>query len=97
MAKQPKGRQAVTANRLDDGRVVYFTADDTWSEHAADAAVAEPETAAALLGRARAAAATVIDPYPIEIADERPGRYREQLRAAGPSVRRDLGKQAGSL
>ena len=97
MAKQPKGRQAVTANRLDDGRVVYFTPEGTWSARAADAAVAEPEAAAALLGRARAAAAPVIDPYPIAIADDRPDRFREQLRAAGPSVRLDLGKQAGSL
>lgn len=97
MAKQPKGRQAVTANRLDDGRVVYFTAAGGWSEQVDDAAVAEASEAEALLRRARAAAPTVIDPYAIEIAAERPGRFRERLRALGPSVRPDLGKQAGSL
>ncbi|MEQ9641514.1 MAG: DUF2849 domain-containing protein [Alphaproteobacteria bacterium] len=94
MARQPKGPVAITGNRLDDGRVVYFTG-SRWSDVASDAAIAQPTEADALLDRARAEAAKVIDPYAIEIAKDLPSRYREQLRAAGPSVRLDLGKQAG--
>ncbi len=94
MAKLGKGPVAITGNRLDDGRVVYFTGAG-WSEAASDAVVGQPAETDALLQRAQTAAETVIDPYVIEVAEDRPSRYREQLRAAGPSVRLDLGKQAG--
>ncbi len=93
-------RQIVTANRLTDGRVVYFAAGGTWSEWPREAAVAGDDTeAAALLARAQAdAVAGVVEPYLIELDDNdaevTPRRYRELIRASGPSVRRDLGKQA---
>jgi hypothetical protein len=93
--------KSITANRLHDGEVVYLTAAGAWSERLAEAAVAIDDAgSAALLAKAQAdaAAARVVDPYAIDVdtgADEpRPLRYREVLRARGPSVRVDLGKQA---
>ncbi len=93
--------QIVTANRLDDGEVVYLAAAGVWSERLADARTAETEAEAeALMAQAMAAvaAARVIGPYPIPVA--RHGAVlvalgaRERIRAAGPTVRTDLGKQA---
>ena len=62
------------------------------------------EDAAAALARARRATsprASIVDPYAIEV-ELRNGHYapkalREAIRAAGPTVRRDLGKQAEGL
>lgn len=92
-------RQIVTANRLTDGRVVYLAAHGAWSEWPGEAAVAGDGTqAAALLARAQAdAVSRVVEPYLIDLDDDAgvtPRRYRELIRASGPSVRRDLGKQA---
>jgi hypothetical protein len=99
MARQPSGPQAVTANRLADGRVVYLTAAGIWAEAFEEAATAAPAEAEALLDRARAglARAEIVEPYLIEVEADRPAprRYRELLRARGPSVRPDHGKQAG--
>ncbi len=96
-------RQIVTANRLSDGRVVYLTASAHWSEDPAGAAVApDSEAAKALLARAEAdaARARVVAPYLIELSEDPgvalPRRYRERIRAAGPSVRPDLGRAAAS-
>lgn len=93
--------KAVTANRLADGRVVYLTADGEWSEHLAEAAWSESEAGQSeLLARAEAhaAAAAVVDPYLFAVSVEdgapAPERLREVIRGAGPTVRRDLGKQA---
>jgi hypothetical protein len=84
--------QMVTANRLADGAVVFFAADGSWVERlAAGQAVAEGE-AAALLKRAEADARTeVVAPYLIDVARSTDGRfvalrYRERIRAEGPSV-----------
>jgi hypothetical protein len=86
--------QMVTANRLDDGVVVYLRADGTWSERCADGAVAGDGAAAeALLHAAEAAVAAclIITPYLIDVAlgDGRPHPLgiREAIRAAGPTVR----------
>lgn len=93
--------KAVTANRLADGRVIYLAADGSWRGRAAEAAWAEDEAGQAeLLARAEAdaAAARVVGPYLFEVAveDGRPApvSLRETIRAAGPTVRGDLGKQA---
>lgn len=92
-----------TANRLGDGLVVYLAADGSWSERLAEGRVAADETVRAELeARAEAAAAAhfVIAPYLIEVRDEdgvmRPVQYREEIRARGPTVRPDLGKQAAA-
>jgi hypothetical protein len=96
--------QIVTANRLGDGRVVYLDAEDRWSPSLREAALAEgAEAAEALLAKAEqhAREAIVVGPYLIAVhAGEsglEPSRFREVIRALGPSVRSDLGYQAQGL
>ena len=93
--------QAVTANRLSDGEVVYFSADNRWVESFTEADVADgTEAAEALLARAMPDdfEAHVLEPYLFEVLEDgrfyKPASVRETIRAAGPTVRLDLGKQA---
>lgn len=93
-------QRVISANRLGDGLVVYLAADGSWSEFISGGAIALDETtAAALLEEARQAERDrlVIDPYLIDVAEidgeVRPTKYREFIRATGPSVRPDLSKQ----
>ncbi len=90
--------RALTANRLDDGRVVYLTNQDGWTEWLNEAALAgDEDRAEAILarGRAEAAAAQVVEPYLIEVVEGdglvAPLRYREAIRASGTSVRLVIG------
>lgn len=90
----------VTANRLSDGLVVYLDGAG-WSERIEDARVAADDAAAdGLLARAEAPGqeVRVIGPYLIEVTraafGTRPVSHREAIRAQGPTVRPDLGKQA---
>ena len=90
----------VTANRLDDGLVVYLNGAG-WSECIEDARIAGDDAAAdGLLAQAEGPGQEirVIGPYLIEVARgdaaPRPVSYREAIRAQGPTVRPDLGKQA---
>jgi len=85
--------QMVTANRLTDGAVVFLAADGSWAERLADGQPApEGEAAAALLKLAEAAVRTeVVGPYLIDVGPGADGRlvalrYRERIRAEGPSV-----------
>jgi hypothetical protein len=95
--------EVITANRLTDG-VVVFQAVDGWSEDFNRAAVlADPQAAAQALARARRdeEANLVVDAYAVPV-EERNGHFapkalREAIRAAGPTNRRDLGKQALGL
>ena len=85
--------QILTANRLHEGGVVYWTGTD-WSEKLDDAEVAEtPEAAAALeaLGLEEDAACRVISTYIFPIRRNEDGTLdpisqRETIRAKGPSV-----------
>lgn len=93
-------RQVISANRLSDGLVVYLASDDSWSEWIARSEIATDEAAAdALLARAKWAEENriVVDPYLVHVAEYdgevRPTKYREFIRATGPSVRPDLSKQ----
>lgn len=93
--------QVISANRLRDGLVVYLTSDGHWSECIVDAETVRDELAgAASLARAQAdvEARLVVDPYPIDVAVRdgvlQPIRFRELIRAKGPTVRRDIIKQA---
>ncbi len=94
----------ITANRLADGVVVFQTADDGWSEDFNRSAV-RPEAAATAAALARAkqdeADNLVVEPYavPVELRNGgvAPKALREAIRAAGPTNRRDLGKQAHGL
>jgi Protein of unknown function (DUF2849) len=91
----------ITASRLADGVVVFQTAEDIWSEDFNRAAVrADVEATKAALARAQADEAQnlVVDAYafPVELRNGHvvPKALREAIRAAGPTIRRDLGKQA---
>lgn len=93
--------QVVTANRLGNGEVVYLAADLTWTARLDAAARLENKSLAEeRLEAAKAAveARVVVAPYLIELSETpqgfRPVRQREVIRAAGPTVRRDLGKQS---
>lgn len=90
----------LTANRLTDGEAVWY-AGGAWaetidsSELAADKAAEERLEA---IGAASFAANEVVDVnlIDVEIVDGviHPLRLRERIRAAGPTNRNDLGKQA---
>ena len=85
--------QVITANRQVDGAVVYYTADHTWSQWIADAVVSDDAGAAdsaLALAKASAFAAGIVEPYQVEVLREaqtlKPVRYREAIRARGPSI-----------
>lgn len=90
--------QVLTANRLCDGEVVYLAADGAWVESLAAAqvvATAESEAAVLAVGAAAERDLKVVHAYLFDITpDRKPVKMREVIRAAGPTVRRDLGKQA---
>lgn len=100
--------QSVTANRLLDGAVVWLTAAGDWSVSVRDAAVYADDAAvkagleAALASEARQ---EVVASYAIDVTVETQGpeaqgpwpvKIRERIRAAGPTVRTDLGQQAAT-
>lgn len=91
----------ITASRLADGLVVFLAKDGSWTEDFNRAAVhADKATTAEALARAQAdeAANLVVEPYAVLVVDKgghfEPKALREAIRAAGPTTRRDLGKQA---
>lgn len=91
----------ITANRLSDGAVVFQTESGVWSEWIGDAAALTDEAAVdAGLEKARQAVAErrVVEAYEIEVAEIdglfRPLRFRERIRALGPTNRKDHGNQA---
>ena len=91
--------QILTASRLREGDVVYFTAAGQWSEWLSDATVADAEAESLLArGKRSEAAGDVIDAYlvVVDVVGGRPAplSQRERIRARGPTVRADLGKQA---
>jgi hypothetical protein len=94
-------QEMITANRLPDGLVVFLDAQAGWTEDFHRGAIIE-DAAAKAKALADAAAAVeanlVVDPYPIELelraGHLAPKALREWIRATGPTVRTDLGKQA---
>ncbi len=90
--------KAVTANRLDDGAVVYLDESGQWTAELALAARYEGDDAEAALADAKRRATEIADGYLIEVTETGApaGRttLRETIRAAGPTVREDLGYQA---
>ena len=97
----PEKGQLVTANRLRDGIAVFLTRGGEWSEVIDDAVLAqEPQAAAALEARAREdEKKTIVTGSYLVDAERLNGRVRashirERMRALGPTVRTDLGKQA---
>jgi hypothetical protein len=99
--------QIVIASRLADGRVVFLQKGSTvaapeWAALIGEAEVAADDVRANELleiGEADVAARNlVMDAYLIEVEERggelRPTKYREAIRALGPTTRQDLGKQA---
>jgi hypothetical protein len=93
--------QVLTANRLRDGDVVYWR-DGGWVEAFADAQVLDSDADAALArAGAEVKARLIVNPYLFPVRVEggrvRAIEEREIVRSEGPSVRRDLGKQAAHV
>jgi len=92
--------QVLTANRLADGEVVYLATGDAWVEDLSRAQVlasAEESKAALEKGADAERELHVVNAYLLDMAPAgAPVKMREIIRAAGPTVRRDLGKQARS-
>jgi hypothetical protein len=92
--------QVLTASRLRDGDVVYWRG-GAWKDHFAEAEVFKDKVSA---DGALAAAQVfvkdrvVVNPYLFAVREDagriRAVEEREIVRSEGPSVRRDLGKQA---
>ncbi len=84
--------QMVTANGLGDGGVLYLAGDGGWSVDFKLGATASGAEADRLLenGRAAEARQIVIGAYLIDVEEAegglKPVRYREQIRADGPTV-----------
>ena len=92
--------QVVSANRLDNGRVVYLAPSGQWISALSEAEVArDSETAESLLGRAESAIIeqVIIGPYLIDVTAAgaiQHRRLREQIRATGPTVQSSTPIQA---
>ncbi|MBO0741422.1 MAG: DUF2849 domain-containing protein [Hyphomicrobiaceae bacterium] len=87
----------LTANRLRDGAVVFLDFEGAWSETLVAAVVARsPDEVRALKDRGTfdAIRNVVVEPYLIEVHETASGllplRYRERVRATGPSVLDDV-------
>jgi hypothetical protein len=94
----------ITANRLADGVVVFQCADESWSEDFKLARILpDAQATADALARAKRDEANnlVVDAYATPVVERNghfaPKALREAIRAAGPTIRRDLGKQALGL
>ncbi|MGE0667343.1 MAG: DUF2849 domain-containing protein [Sphingomonadales bacterium] len=90
MADETGIYRVVTANRLRDGVIVYYTAGGGWTADIREASVASGEDVDTLLGAAEKDAKenVVVGVYAIEITgDHRPLTARERIRAVGPSIR----------
>ncbi|MEW9837077.1 DUF2849 domain-containing protein [Mesorhizobium marinum] len=91
----------LTANRLTDGEAVWLARDGIWAEGIEDAETAgdkDGEARLEAIGKAASEANQVVDVnlIDVELLDGGivPLRLRERIRAAGPTNRADLGKQA---
>ena len=95
--------QMLTANRLVDGDVVYWRAGgwvQTFGE--ADVFAVQADADGALEAAKKFVTGNVVvNPYLFDVRQEEGGitpvKERELIRAAGPTVRGDLGKQAQGL
>ena len=91
----------LTANRLTDGEAVWFSTAHVWAETIVRSEIAVDKAGEARLediGKAALENNEVVDVSLIDVqlvdGEIRPTRLREQIRAAGPTNRIDLGKQA---
>lgn len=101
MAAKQKYPEIVSGNRLTDGAVVYLSAEGGWVEKIGDAAVAETEDERAALEEAAngGIASQQVAGWEFAEITEEDGKRKaiknmQYIRSLGPTVRRDLGKQA---
>ncbi|CCV05322.1 conserved hypothetical protein [Mesorhizobium metallidurans STM 2683] len=92
--------KVLTANRLTDGIAVWY-ADGGWADIVDNAEIAHDkatEDRLEAIGAAAYAGNEVVDVNLIDVSVVdgvvEPVRLREKIRAAGPTIRHDLGKQA---
>lgn len=85
--------KTITANRLTDGRVVYLTPDNRWTDNADQAVRLDDDATDAALNIALRDILNVVGPYAIEIDAEATGfapagrkHVRESIRLSGPSA-----------
>jgi hypothetical protein len=97
MSKRAPDVSVLTANRLQDGIVVYLAADGGWVESIEGAVIARSADEARSLqaqGARDAARNVVVEPYLAEVAEAGgravPARMRERVRVEGPSVLGDV-------
>ncbi len=81
----------LSANRLDDGSVVYFTDDEQWSSQVDDAKIVSGDELDEALRISRRAEERniVVGCYEVEVDStegKRPVRLRERIRSYGPTV-----------
>ena len=95
--------QVLTANRLIDGEVVYLARGGAWVTHFLGALVFDNKAdaeASLEIGLQAERDQKVVHAYLFDVKRNdgtvKPVKQREIIRAAGPTVRRDLGKQANS-
>jgi hypothetical protein len=93
--------QVVTANRLTDGIVVYLGPGGSWVEYLSQAAVFDDKTsieAALAAGQDSVVANLVVDVFAFDVTATAKGpqasHIRDRIRAMGPTVHPDHGKQA---
>ena len=94
--------KVLAANRLRDGEAVWFSSNRRWMTTIAGADIArdaDDEARLGAIGKAGLRDNEVVDAELIEVeltggGDIVPVRLRERIRAAGPTNRPDLGKQA---
>ena len=93
--------QVLTANRLIDGEVVYLSQDGAWVERIEAARLFETKAdaeASLETGAQAEREQKIVHAYLFDVTlvagAPKPVKQREIIRAAGPTVRRDLGKQA---
>jgi hypothetical protein len=86
------GPVLITANRLEDGAVIYRTADGHWTTDFDRAAVVSTAPAASELLEAAVAddigaVGAYVAPVKLDKDGARPGNLRESIRHAGPTIR----------
>lgn len=93
----------LTANRLDDGRVIYWAEGGATTALLGEAARLDGEEAEAALAHAKSRPETFVNPYLVEATEGVPSgrdRLKETIRSTGPTVgnslsRHDIQQRAG--
>ena len=81
----------ISANRLEDGVVVYLTQTEEWSVNVADARIVSDADLDHALGIGRGAESRnhIVESYSVEVgvgSTVLPSRLRERIRSHGPTV-----------